>query len=556
MANIFSQSPVNRVKKSHFNLSHDVKASFDLGNLVPVMCAEVLPGDTMKHRLDVMIKLSPLLTPLMHEVDVKAFSFFVPTRILWNNWEQFIAGSESGNDTGLIPPRFFNVSGTPGQNNLYGSWSRGYLDIGQGNWDYLGLPPIYFSGSPRPDLSNYPSFDINALPFRALYRIIYEYFRDEYLQDTSITNDSTWQKPQKGDTVTNTEALCILRLRNINWQKDYFTACQPWPQRGPTVNIPGVGGDSSISGIIPSPLFRRTSPTSGVPASGAASFSTNGILTDNSGAPVYFDQTNTGLEAGSSEDGTLDNLRTAWSLKRWFENASRHGVRYIEHLLGHWGVRNGDARLQRPEFLCASTTPVVFSEVLQTSSSDSTSPQGNYAGHGMTVSFNHSWKRNFTEDGYVISLLAVTPRTAYTDGVHRMFTRQDRFDYAFPEFSHTSEQAVFNKEIYAPWLPNSIDPDGAFGYLPRYTEYRYIPSRIAGDFRDTLDFWHLGRKFFDYRTGSGTQPALNDSFVTSSPSSRIFAVESGVGKQLYCQVRHKLSGRRKLPKFGIPGVRC
>lgn len=548
MANIFSHVPTPRIKKSTFNLSYDVKLAFNQGNLVPIHVQEIIPGDYQNQRTNIMLRYSPLLTPLMHENDLRIYSFYVPNRILWDNWEKFIAGSETGEDTGLVVP-------SVNPENLTVAYNKGKCGIGS-LWDYMGLPPIQESTSEIQD------FDINWLPFRAVHRCWYEYFRAETFQQANLVLP-------KGDTVTAAEVDELLTLRNINWQKDYFTAALPWPQRGPTVNIPGISPNTDslkIESTLTPPQFLDAtggvSPTQGSNVVWQGQGSTAGSLgqAGDSSRLFSFFPGRTGLkiegQSDVGEDGTLDNLRTAWSLKRWLEAASRHGVRYVEHLLGHWGVRNGDSRLQRPEFLCGSTTPIIFSEVLQTSSTDSTSPQGGYAGHGMTISMQHNWKRKFTEDGFIISFAAVVPRTVYEDGVNRMYLRKDRFDYPFPEFAHISEQAIYNDEIYAPWLINAKTHKSEFGYIPRYTEFRYMPSRVAGDFRGTLDFWHQSRKFYDYVQKTGNPPSLNTTFLTSDPSTRIFAVTDEQYQTLFCQVRHSIRCTRALPKFGIPGVRC
>lgn len=547
MASIFNRTPRRKLKQSYFNLSHDHKLSFNMGKLIPVNTIEVLPGDMIRQNSDVMIKFSPLISPVMHDVNVKLYSFFIPYRILWDNWETFIAGSKSGADTGLLTPAFYKEgNASSGRTNIANnSLVAGDLGIGS-LLDFMGIPP--YAGKETNIWNINGDFRINALPFRAYSRVVNEYFINESVQPeiTQYTNDD----------VAPIESQQLLRLANINWEKDYFTAALPWPQRGPTVQIPGTLANAA-------PVVRdstKSGPTFATRASGNQNAQFVGgqigaqYLSDTSGAPVNWNDPALVVGASGLTDGTMDNLRTAMKVKLWLETAARSGARYTEHLLGHWGTHNRDSRLQRPEFLAGSQTPVIFSDVMQTSSTDSVSPQGNYSGHGMTVSLNHKFSRRFTEDGCILTLMAVVPKTAYCDGIPRMYLRNDRFDYPFPEFAHLSEQPIQNQEIYAPWLPGggTGTARNTFGYIPRYAEMRYIPSRISGDFRSTLNHWHLGRQFVDYTTWTGNPPGLNNAFVTSNPSTRIFAVEQDQSSSLYCQVRNNIMARRSLPKFAIP----
>lgn len=508
MANIFNQKIKPRIKKSTFNLGHDVKLSCDMGNLIPVNCMEILPGDFIRQNSAINLRFAPLLTPLMHEVNCDIYTFFCPSRILWQRrtntgsysslgWEEFITGGPEGSVTGSVPAmtRADIIAALP-------TGSPPPIDrvpyLGKGSlWDYLGLPPF-----PEPNNLNQNNFSYNTLPFRAYQMVFNEYFRNETLQDPSVTYpiyDHWGNSPYP--TSDPSQLRELLRLRQSNWERDYFTSALPWPQRGATVYIPGIN---------------PASPT----------------------------------------EGTYDNLRTGGAIKRWMENSARAGSRYIEHLISHWGTRNGDDRLNRPEFCCGSRTPIFFNEVLQTSSSDSTSPQGNMSGHGQTISAEHKFSKFCPEHGYMITLMTVRPRTAYQDGAHRMFLRSQPFDFPFPEFAHLSEQEVYEAEIIAPHLTGD-SLDNIFGYTGRYNEMRYLPSRVAGEFRDTLDYWHESRKFVDYQTGDVNQPALNGDFVSCIPDTRIFAVEdSGLRDSLYVHCRHFIHARRPLPRVPIPSLKA
>lgn len=519
-----------------------------MGKLIPINTMEVLPGDVINQNSDVMIKFSPLISPVMHDVNVKLYSFYVPYRILWENFERFMAGNKDGSDTGLLTPSIYAKDGVSNLPFNIGT-ADSFLGLGTIT-DHMGIAPFT---RPVANAADMPNFEFNGLFHRGYYKVWHEYFANLNVSQGDF-------EPQTSDMISTAEATNILITRTINWEKDYFTASLPWPQRGPTVLIPGTGTHSlSIQGDGTPPLF-----TGGLYTGDNANVYTGGNSGqvglyqrgDSSNTPLNFTTNRTGLQiVGDAEgDGTLDNLRTAMKVKMWLETAARSGSRYKEHLLGHWGTDNRDSRLDRPEFLAGSQTPVVFSDVMQTSSTDSVSPQGNYSGHGMTISLNHKYKRKFTEDGMIITLMAVCPKTAYCDGIPKMFLRRERFDYPFPEFAHLSEQPIQNQEIYAPYLNNATEPEATFGYIPRYSEMRYNPSRISGDFRTTLNHWHLGRQFYDYQANDGTQPGLNNRFVMCEPSDRIFAVTDG-SDSLYCQVRHNIFGRRGLPKFAVPNWR-
>jgi hypothetical protein len=238
---------------------------------------------------------------------------------------------------------------------------------------------------------------------------------------------------------------------------------------------------------------------------------------------------------------TINDLRRAFRLQEWLEKNARGGTRYIENILTHFGVKSSDKRLQRPEYITGVKSPVVISEIVNTTGQTEGLPQGNLAGHGVSVSSGRSGSYFCEEHGYIIGIMSVMPKTAYQQGIPKTFLKNDTLDYFWPSFAHIGEQPVTNNEIYA----YTASAEDTFGYVPRYAEYKYMPSRVAGDFRTTLDYWHLGRKF-------ATQPSLNSAFVNCDATKRIFAVDDPEGDSLYCHVLNKIKAVRPMPKFGTP----
>jgi len=505
---IFHQGQASRVKKNAFDLSHEVKLSCNMGQLVPILCEEVIPGDSFKMNTEILMRLAPMVSPVMHRVNVYTHFFFVPNRLIWDNWQKFITGGEQGLDTPVMP--YFRTTSSAV------AFEKGTLG------DYLGISKITTAGT-------YLKF--NMLPFRA-YNLIYnEYYRDQNLQTTPVAIS----KADGQDTTTN------INILTRAWEKDYFTSALPWTQKGGDVSIPldtqsaPVVKNTSTNGI----LFKNR--TTGVNAQNGAPDLQNGYLEDSLDAQLNLDPNGT-LEADLSgvNISTVEDLRRATRLQRWLERNARSGSRYIESILAHFGVVTPDYRLQRPEYLGGGKTPVVISEVLQTSSTDATTPQGNLAGHGMAVGNTHSFQKSFSEHGYVIGIMSVLPKTAYMQGIRRHFLKTDKFDYFWPEFAQLGEQPVYDQEL---WFTDG-DNLTTFGYQSRYAEYKYIPSRVAGDFKDNLKFWHMARDF-------ATKPSLNSSFVISNPTNRVFAVTDNSHK-LWVQVYHNLKAIRPIPYFNSP----
>ena len=501
--NLFNSIKLQRPKKNVFDLTHDVKLSAEMGNLTPILAMECVPGDKFDIGCESLIRFAPMIAPVMHRMDVTMHYFFVPNRILWSNWEKFITDANSG----AVMPYFNYTSG----------WATDTtLKTYQKFIDYMGVPPIDATGETQ---------KINMLPFAAYQSIYNEYYRD---QNLIAPVD---YKLQDGLNIPDVpSAANWMTLRKRAWEHDYFTASLPFAQKGAAVDIP-LG---EISGDV---LVKTSGPTTtltGAPSS----------ITINAGLPtppfapgqLYAETDDLQLQPT-----TINDLRRAFRLQEWLEKNARGGTRYIENILTHFGVKSSDKRLQRPEYITGVKSPVVISEIVNTTGQTEGLPQGNLAGHGVSVSSGRSGSYYCEEHGYIIGIMSVMPKTAYQQGIPKTYLKDDTLDYFWPSFAHIGEQPVTNNELYA-YTPTAND---TFGYVPRYAEYKYMPSRVAGDFRTTLAYWHLGRKF-------ETQPALNGAFINCDATKRIFAVVDPPGDSLYCHVLNKIKAVRPMPKFGTP----
>jgi hypothetical protein len=514
MKNIFSEVQFKKGKKTLFPMMHDRKFSMNMGELVPILCEEVIPGDTWRCKSEAIVRMAPMLAPIMHRLNIQTHFFFVPNRLVWDDWEDFITGGPTGTSNPVSP--YIDFSGA------YGEWMKNGSLL-----DYLG-------GATR-DIAPTVSARISALPFRAYSLIYNEYYRDQDLEtEIVISKDS-------GNASANTD---VLELRNRAWEKDLFTSARPFTQKGAEVQVPLIG-DAPI-------LFDRTAGTGrwvhdntgDQLATGAATMVDNlgDTMIQSGGERGEYDPNGT-LEAdlSSATSTTIADLRNAARLQEHLEKNMRGGSRYIEQMLVHFNVVSDDARLQRPEYLGGGKVPMMISEVLQTSET-ATTAQGNLSGHGVSAGSSPYWKKFFKEHGYIIGIMSVMPKTSYYQGFRRYLLKDDKYDYFFRDFEHIGEQGIYPAELYHDY--DDTVNKGTFGYNMRYYEYKYIPSSVHGDFKNSLEYWHLGRKF-------ASSPTLNKNFVLADPDDRIFAVQDGSDK-LYCQVYNDVSAIRSMSRFSNP----
>lgn len=512
MKNIFKEVQVPKVNFSKFDLTHDRKFSCDMGELIPIMVQEVLPNDTFKVTSEQLIRLAPMLSPMMHRVDVYTHFFFVPNRLVWKNFEKFISPDDPNN----APEHpFMNLKAI----------SDGFLG------DYMGLPTNATTGLGIP---------YNPIPFAAYFKIFNEYYRDQNLV-TEVADTL-------GDGDNNTTPIsnqCEDRVLLRAWEHDYFTACLPFAQKGDPVSLP-LSGTAEINWIANGNPDQVRNPSTGALLPTDDYLKTTGgdleSYTDPDGVDASIDNSdNLQVDLSTATSSSINDFRRAVKLQEWLEKNARGGTRYIESIFMHFNRKSSDARLQRPEYLGGGRSPVMISEVLQTSANASEPTElGTMAGHGLNVGKTHQFSRNFEEHGYIIGIMSVMPKTAYFQGLPRHFSRFDVLDYPWPTFAHIGEQEVLNKEVHI----DHATPDGTFGYIPRYSECRFTPSSVHGDMRGSLDFWHMARDL-------PTTVALNEDFIQCQPTKRMFAVQDSTDS-LWCHVLNHVTAIRPLPKYGIP----
>lgn len=489
------------MKRNKISLSHYRLLTGDMGKLLPVTWFEVLPGDSVQMATATFIRLSPLVAPVMHPVMVRLNHWFVPYRIIWDTFEDFITGGDDG--TFVCTPPYFSLSAIS-ESSLH---------------NYLGVPP----GSYSPNLS------VSALAARAYTMIHNEHFRDEDLVDENVVDTTDGL-----DSTTNTDLL------QVAWPKDYFTMARPFTQKGTEVTIP-LQDAAPILGIGKNDQTFSGSSASFYESDGSqrqyASFAQIDPGTGSEQFYIEEDPNNAGYpyvraDLTAATGIPISDLRLALGLQSWQEARARYGSRYVEYLR-YLGVPSSDARMQKPEYLGGGRQVIQFSEVLQTA--EGTDPVGSMKGHGISAMRSNKYRRFFNEHGLVMTLMSVVPISIYTQQLHRKFFRTVKEDFFTRELQHIGDQEVYNKEVYA----EHSAPDEVFGYQSRYDEYRSHPSGVAGEFHTTNAHWHMGRIH-------ATDPALNNTFVECVPTKRIHANESD--HTLYVMANNSIKVRRAIAR--------
>lgn len=533
--NMFTHVPVPKVSRNLFDLSHEVKMSGKFSYLYPIMIMDAMPGDSVRDQATVFARFAPMLAPIMHRCNISVHTFFVPYRILTENgnmWEQFITGGQDGLASIVLPfmtPQA--LKGVAGDSDL--------MQVGT-LWDYLGLPPL--EGADPVTLSEE---QISLLPFMAYGKIWNDYYRDPNLDDEIVLTDIG-----QNDMTATAYSLDLFTVRARGWNKDYFTSALPWAQRGAEVLMP-LAGTGTVTYKDVSDVFTSAGAFD---AGTLASNVTGSLILDAAGTPSQGRIENIDEVEIETSSVSINDLRTSLAIQRWLENNARGGGRYIEQIQSHYGVRVPDYRMQRAEYLGGGKQPVQISEVLATADSEDV-PVGDMAGHGISVGKSNRFTYRCQEHGVIMSILSVMPDTAYSQGIDKMWSKNNRYDFAFPELAHLGEQQILSKELFYSFNDaDEVANQSVFGYIPRYSEYKFKNDRIAGDFRTTLGFWHLGRNFV-------TRPVLNSAFTTMQENAvaseetyrRIFAVQDGTD-YIWIQIFHNMTAKRPLPYFGVPRI--
>lgn len=569
----FSHLPGVDIERSKFHRPFQHKTTFNAGELIPIFCDEVLPGDTFSMDMSSLVRMTTPIFPTMDNAYLDTYFFYVPTRLLWEHWKEFNGENSSGYWTQKVDYQIPQLLAPNSDSVLYigRGWQCG--DIA----DYFGIP------------TQTGNISVNALPFRAYVLIWNEWFRDQnsmapayFTKDDGnlygvTTNDlekDRYGVPTFDSVLVN--AIYGAKPLPVSKYHDYFTSCLPEPQKGPAVDLPlyqdniPVFADNKTHGFSSSDGYAYPMHF------GSSIAPPNSILMTNNNNLIgaQFEDSNLsfaeGFDYGNlSPDNlyadvrnvavaTISQLRQAFQLQRLYEKDARGGTRYREILKVHFGVDSPDSRQQVPEYLGGKRIPINIDQVLQTSSTDNVSPQGNTAGYSMTCDIDSSFTKSFTEHGYIIGVCCVRTEHTYQQGIERMWSRKNRFDFYWPSLAHISEQAVLVKEIFA---TGSENDDDAFGYQEAWADYRYKPSRVSGKFRSnavgTLDSWH----YADYYFGDGDEPD-NSNFVlnadwlaeTKVNIDRTLAVSSRLEPQFIADFYFKLDCVRPMPLYSVPGL--
>lgn len=538
------------MSRSRFDRSSSYKTTFNVGQIIPFYVDEVLPGDTFSIDTSKVVRMQTLLTPVMDDIFLDTYYFFVPNRLTWSHWKQFMG---ENTESAWIPSVEYEV---PQLTAPEGGWNIGTIA------DYLGIP------------TGVSGLSVNALPFRAYALIMNEWFRDENLSDplNIPVTDATVQGVNTGTFVTDV-AKGGLPYTAAKYH-DYFTSALPAPQKGPDVTIPvadagtfqvvtrpeNVSYKGSATplrfGLVDSPdqvyegqypLYNRFLGVN----QGLGANTSKGAAGSQDNIPLLAPLNLWAEGSGVAQAATINQLRLAFQIQKLYERDARGGTRYIEILKSHFGVTSPDARLQRPEYLGGNRIPININQVVQSSSTDASgTPQGNTAAYSLTSDNHSDFTKSFVEHGFLIGVMVARYRHTYQQGLERFWSRKDRFDYYFPVFANIGEQAIKNKEIYA---QGTVKDDEVFGYQEAWADYRYRPNRVTGEMRSSapqsLDVWHLGD---DYKS----LPSLSDSWIRedSKTVNRVLAVSDNVSAQLFCDIYIRNLCTRPMPLYSIPGL--
>jgi hypothetical protein len=539
------------LSRSTFDRSSSVKTSFNAGDIVPFFLEEVLPGDTFNVKSSKVVRMQTLLTPMMDNVYLDTYYFFVPNRLVWQHWKEF---NGENTESAWIPETTYEV---PQITSPAGTgWAVGTIA------DYFGIP------------TGIPNLSVSALPFRAYALVMNEWFRDQNLQDPLVVplDDATVAGVNTGTFVSDVakggKPYIAAKYH------DYFTSCLPAPQKGPDVLIPSAtAGEYPVvprSNVVPSNLLDGTTYTAKIYKAGSdanatragigfyvsddlqTGTQTNGLISTGSrnteATPVI---NNLWAVASGGLGATINQLRLAFQVQKLYERDARGGSRYIEILKSHFGVTSPDARLQRPEYLGGNRVPININQVIQQSATQSgTTPQGTVVGMSQTTDSHSDFIKSFTEHGFILGVMCARYDHTYQQGLERFWSRKDRFDYYWPVFANIGEQAVKNKEIYA---QGNAEDDEVFGYNEAWADYRYKPNRVTGEMRSayaqSLDVWHLAD---DY----SSRPSLSDSWIREDKANidRVLAVQSSVSNQFFADIFVQNRATRPMPVYSVPGL--
>lgn len=538
----FALNPTNLdIARSTFRRDHSVKLSFNVGDVIPFYVDEVLPGDTFQVKTSMVARLQTLLTPMMDNLYLDTYFYFVPNRIVWQHWRELMG---ENTQSAWIPTTEYSV---PQVTAPSGGWSIGSIA------DYMGIP------------TGVANLSVNALPFRAYALIMNEWFRDENLSDPlNIPVDDATLAGSNGTNYITDVVKGGMPFKAAKFH-DYFTSALPAPQKGPDVTIPVSQGSNlpvvPLSDKVSDSLLTQNYTakfSSGSPTSPSGIFFTPSgaqtsvtVSTSGSGAQIPVINNLWAIDDGSVSAATINQLRMAFQIQKLYEKDARGGTRYIEILKSHFGVTSPDARLQRPEYLGGNRIPVNINQVVQNSATQADgTPLGDTAAFSVTTDVHGDFIKSFVEHGFVIGIMVARYDHTYQQGLERFWSRRDRLDYYFPVFANIGEQPILNKEIYA----QGTDQDNeVFGYQEAWADYRYKPSRVAGEMRSkapaSLDVWHLADEYTQL-------PKLSDAWIREDKTNvdRVLAVTSSVSNQMFADLYVQCKATRPMPMYSIPGL--